>query len=140
MARDHRSDKTQTIAGRYPAAASTVPAIRHAIARLLGATSLDPQRKADVLLAVTEAATNAVVHGSTLPTDRIDLEAELQRDSLTVTIRDYGPSIVREAPPTSPGLGVGLPLISALADDTEFHHAHPGTRATLHFTIEPRPG
>ncbi len=138
MTCDQRPDQPQITAESYPAAAITVPAIRHAIVRLLGATSLDPQRKADVLLAVTEAAANAVRHGSTSPTDRIDLEANLRRDSLTVTIRDYGPGIPRDAPSTGPGLG--LPLISALADHTELHHAHPGTRATLHFAIQPTAG
>ncbi len=139
MACDHRPGKTQTLSESYAASATSVPAIRHAVASLLGATNLDPQRTADILLVVSEAATNAVVHGCATPTDRIDLEAELQSDSLTVTIRDYGDGIALDAPPTSPGLRLGLPLIFALADHAQLQHAHPGTRATLHFTIQPRP-
>jgi serine/threonine-protein kinase RsbW len=122
------------VAESYPASPASVPAIRSAVGDLLGgAAGLDPQRKIDILLAVTEAAANAVVHGSTSSADRIDLEAELRNHTLTVTIKDYGQGTSLDA--ASGGLGLGIPLIFALADHAEVLDAPPGTRVTLRFSV-----
>jgi anti-sigma regulatory factor (Ser/Thr protein kinase) len=122
-----------TITETYPASARSVPAVRHAVDDLLTTTAIDPQRRSEVLLAVTEAATNAVTHGSTSPDDTIDVTAELFDDTLTVAIRDYGKGIVPGHP--SPGLGVGLPLVFNLSDHAEIQHAQPGTRVTRRFAL-----
>jgi len=73
---------------------------------------------ADIALAVTEACTNAVVHayrdgqGGTISVTATHVDG-----SLTVTVRDHGCGM--SARVDTPGLGVGLPVIAAIANSVE---------------------
>ena len=69
-------------------------------------------------LAVSEACTNAIVHGyADGPAEIFTVEAELLGEELCVIVRDRGRGMVPR--PDSPGLGLGLPLISQMADRVE---------------------
>jgi serine/threonine-protein kinase RsbW len=87
----------------------------------------------DVALAVTEAATNAVVHayrGDARGAMRIVACAE--PTGLVVVVRDYGCGMSPN--PESPGAGLGLSVIGALA--TEMNVERPdegGTRIRIRF-------
>jgi len=100
-----------------PARAENVAVIRQALVGLCEALSIEPNVVADVKLAVTEACTNVVIHAyGDVPaeTDAIEVEAGSEGNQLVILVRDHGRGIVPRA--DSPGLGLGLPLIAAVAD------------------------
>jgi serine/threonine-protein kinase RsbW/stage II sporulation protein AB (anti-sigma F factor) len=71
---------------------------------------------------VTEACTNVVVHAYVGQDEEgpMQLAVTVGEDELTIVVRDEGGGI---SPRTdSPGLGLGLPLIAALAESVELGH------------------
>jgi serine/threonine-protein kinase RsbW/stage II sporulation protein AB (anti-sigma F factor) len=89
----------------------------------------------DVALAITEAATNAVLHAYRDGTSgSMRVVACAREDGLLVVVRDYGCGM--QPNPDSPGLGLGLSVIGALAK--EMHIERPddgGTRIRIHFRV-----
>ena len=91
-------------------------------------------RLSDVLIAVTEAAANVVVHaypdGGTG-----DFELVLRDDHgrLIATVRDEG--IGYYVPSARPGLGSGLLVIQRACDSSAIDAAEPGTIVTMRFRI-----
>ena len=101
-----------------PARAENVAVVRHALGAFGEAFGVDTQTLGDVRLAVTEACTNVVVHA--YPDGEIGpmvVLASMLADQLLVVVRDRGRGIVPR--PDSPGLGLGLPLIAALAESVQ---------------------
>jgi len=74
-----------------------------------------PERN-DLLLAVSEAATNVIRHAYPEDTDgaAFRLDAEISDDRLQVVLSDDGVGL--GASSSNPGLGMGLPLLGTLAD------------------------
>jgi anti-sigma regulatory factor (Ser/Thr protein kinase) len=72
----------------------------------------------DVQLAVSEAVTNAVIHGSASPTDPVDLEAREEGELLVFEVRDAGNKPRREDSfeRVAEG-GRGLALMALVMDD-----------------------
>jgi serine/threonine-protein kinase RsbW len=88
-----------------------------------------------VLLAVTEAVANVVVHAYPNRTDGdIALRFRMVAAGVAeVSVRDFGVGR-RRAPPTSrPHLGLGL--IDMMADHAEVRDAEPGTHVCMQFRI-----
>jgi serine/threonine-protein kinase RsbW/stage II sporulation protein AB (anti-sigma F factor) len=84
----------------------------------------------DVILAVSEACTNVVVHayrdsGGNGSGETFRLTAEYRDGSVHVTVRDDGEGL--KPRPDSPGLGLGLPLIAALTETVEIGPGPAGT-------------
>jgi anti-sigma regulatory factor (Ser/Thr protein kinase) len=104
-----------------PARAENISVVRHTVGALADALPIDPQRIADIRLAVTEACTNVVVHAYV---DReegpMQFAATVDADEVMIVVRDEGGGITPRA--DSPGLGLGLPLIAALAENVELGH------------------
>ena len=117
---------------RLDAVASSVTAVRWWLRAFLGqAWGLGRDEIDDLLLAVCEAASNAVQHPQEPSEPFFDVCTEIDHGSVTVVIRDYGRW--REAPsPRAQGRGLGL--MHALADTT----VTPGTDGTT-VTIRHRP-
>jgi anti-sigma regulatory factor (Ser/Thr protein kinase) len=70
---------------------------------------------ADLALAVGEAIANAVVHAyRDLPIGVVDVTADVTDGALVVAVCDHGGGLIPR--PDSPGLGLGLSMISQLAD------------------------
>ena len=121
-----------------PAVAAEVGDLRRAITRYVTRHSVADPPISDMKLAVSEAVTNAVVHGyiNTEPGTvtvlvAVDADAEL----LTVTVTDDGSGM--HPRPDSPGLGLGLPLITTLAKTAKIS-AGPGglgTRVRMTFAL-----
>jgi anti-sigma regulatory factor (Ser/Thr protein kinase) len=90
----------------------------------------DPSR---VALAVSEAMTNVVLHAY-LDSEVGDMRVVVcdEPDRLVVVVRDYGDGM---RPRTdSPGLGMGLPLITQMTDDLQIEAAQEnGTLLRMHF-------
>jgi anti-sigma regulatory factor (Ser/Thr protein kinase) len=84
----------------------------------------------DVVLAVHEAAANAVEHAySEAPIDGVSVSVMRAPDGAIVSeIRDRGHW---RASPSEPTRGRGLPLMSALMDDVAVDHEDDGTRVTM---------
>jgi anti-sigma regulatory factor (Ser/Thr protein kinase) len=86
----------------------------------------------DVALAVSEAVTNAIVHGYRKATSRmLRLEAWLHGDRLMVRVVDHGGGM-RPNPQWS-GLGIGLQLIRLIADEVSVDSSESGVRITMRF-------
>ena len=91
----------------------------------------------DLTVALNEVCSNSHRHAYGGRTDgRIDLEAEVERDRLSLTIRDYGTGFdaADHRAPLSPEPaegGYGLVLIRQLADDVEYTNMGVGTRVVL---------
>ena len=80
----------------------------------------------DIALAVTEAATNAVLHAYR---DREDVgtvivEVERDDDHLCIYVRDEGTGLAPRV--DSPGLGLGLGLIAQVADSADVRAPESG--------------
>jgi serine/threonine-protein kinase RsbW/stage II sporulation protein AB (anti-sigma F factor) len=96
-------------------------------------------RAADVALAVTEAVTNAVVHayrdgaGGEVRGVACALET-----GLLVVVRDYGCGMLPN--PGSPGAGLGLAVIGALAGEMNIERPDEGggTRVRIRFKLPER--
>jgi serine/threonine-protein kinase RsbW len=89
----------------------------------------------DVALAVTEAATNAVVHAYRGDaTGPMRVVACARHDGLVVVVRDYGCGMSPN--PDSPGPGLGLSVIGAVANEMNIERPDDGgTRIRIHFRV-----
>jgi anti-sigma regulatory factor (Ser/Thr protein kinase) len=66
---------------------SSLPQLRAQLGRFLEAQRIDEEVFDDALLVAHELATNAIMHGSA-PGDAIEVQAELLRDRLRLTVYD----------------------------------------------------
>ena len=93
----------------------------------------------NIVMAVREAAINAVMHGNAYnPAKRITASFETTSDSLIVRIGDQGPGLDPSnlPDPIAPenllrGSGRGIFLIRSFMDEVHFRQLHPGTELTL---------
>ena len=119
---------------RLEAEAPSVPRVRADVAAFASRHALANPR--DVALAVTEAATNAVVHayrGGDSGSMRVVACAE--PTGLVVVIRDYGCGM--QPNPDSPGPGLGLSVIGAIAAEMKIERPNDGgTRVRIRFPLE----
>ena len=116
---------------RLPAQPSSVAQLRRAVVDF--ATELGFEDTGPIALAVSEAATNAVIHAYSdgEPGD-IRVVACDEADRLVVVVRDYGQGMMPRA--DSPGLGLGLPMISTMVSDLQIEAAEgAGTLLRMHF-------
>ena len=90
-----------------------------------------------IAVCVSEAMTNVVVHAyrDMDPPGRIDMDAELDGDSLTIRVRDQGHGL--EPRIDSKGLGLGLPLISKFSAASEIATSEDGgTEVVMRFDLQ----
>jgi len=89
-----------------------------------------------IMVCVSEAMTNVVLHAyrhEDRP-GRVEIEAELDGDALSVRVRDQGRGL--EPRLDSPGLGLGLPLISQLSASSEIvSPKRGGTEIVMRFDL-----
>jgi serine/threonine-protein kinase RsbW len=89
-----------------------------------------------IAVCVSEAMTNVVMHAyrDMDSPGQVEVEAELDGDSLTVRISDEGHGL--EPRLDSTGLGLGLPLISQFADASEIASPEQGgTQIIMRFDL-----
>jgi serine/threonine-protein kinase RsbW len=120
------------IESRFPGTPLGVRMLRRDVAAVAEDCGMDPETVADVRLAVTEAATNAVVHAyDAIPGD-LSVTTEVREGELSIVITDFGPGIAPGRP--SVGAGLGLALMASVASrfrvrsrpgGTEIHMAFP---------------
>jgi serine/threonine-protein kinase RsbW len=114
---ENRMGRGQTLSFTYPAVADSVPRAREAMSTFARSAGATDNQLDSIRLAVSEAATNVVVHAYDDEAGRIQLDAGLSSGELWVLIADEGLGMRPEV--QSPGLGFGLSLISQVCDDFE---------------------
>ena len=106
-----------------PGTSLGVRLLRREIAELAKDCGMDAAGIADVRLAVTEAATNAVIHAYAEADGELRVTADVQDGELAITIGDTGPGLIERR--DSPGLGAGLAVIAQVARRLKID-SHPG--------------
>lgn len=117
-----------------PARAESIAVARHVLAGMADDFPVPERRLEEILLAVSEAVTNAVVHG--VPDSEITLLARHEAEALYVRVTDHGKGLtVGES--THGGLGLGLGLIAQLTDELMIRAgAGSGTEIGMLFRFE----
>lgn len=95
----------------------SVLVVRRALRALLKDVGLDRERLADIVLATTEVCSNAVLHAYPGQEGVFHAGASLSSGQVIVVVRDHGTGIGAER--RRSGLGVGLGVSAALADDLQ---------------------
>jgi anti-sigma regulatory factor (Ser/Thr protein kinase) len=108
---------------RIPGTPLGVGMLRREMTGLAKDCGMDAEGIADVRLAVTEAATNAVIHAYAKAEGELTVSAAMQEGELVIVIGDTGPGLIARR--DSPGLGVGLSVIASLAERLKIV-SHPG--------------
>jgi serine/threonine-protein kinase RsbW len=116
-----------------PPSSSYLPDLRRSAARTLEA--VDERVLADVLLALDEAVSNAIRHGSR-GGEPVQVSVERDGDWVEMTVRDGGPTprlprLPAEPPPVYQTGGRGLWLILQLVDEVRLQRIGGGTRLTM---------
>ena len=122
-----------------PARPENVSVIRHVLGAFAEALQLPDELVEDLRLAVTEACTNVVRHAypPELP-GPVEVTIRPLDEHVRVVVADYGRGIGSSADTTGPGLG--LPLISAIAEDVDLQPLPGGgSRVAMTFARR-RPG
>ena len=88
----------------------------------------DSKARYQLKLAMSEAVTNAIQHGSASPEDRISLAAMVEEGALAFYVKDTGTFVAREAPTEDlPERGRGLDFMRRLMDEVELRPGDDGT-------------
>ena len=128
------SDGHQTVAVDVTvrAHADNVPRLRAATTRGARRLGADGQTVARVALAVSEAATNAVLHAFPERPGAINVTVAESGGAIEIVVTDDGIGLTPR--PDSPGLGLGLGLIAEVSDDLAIRrHPRGGTVIAMRF-------
>jgi serine/threonine-protein kinase RsbW len=123
-----------------PPVSSSLPDLRRAVPGTLGDVSEDIV--ADVLLALDEAVSNAVRHGSGAG-EPVVVTVESDGEWIEMSVRDGGPTprlprLPAEPPPVLHTGGRGLWLILQLVDEVRLQRVGTGTRLTMRRRVASR--
>jgi anti-sigma regulatory factor (Ser/Thr protein kinase) len=114
---------------RFPADLARVSEARRFADAAAAAFGLDEDARYSIRLAMSEAVTNAIQHGSSSPTDPILVTVDRQGDALVFEVRDTGRFVPRVARRGDlPTRGRGLEFMRQLMDDVQLE---PGSGGTL---------
>jgi anti-sigma regulatory factor (Ser/Thr protein kinase) len=105
--------------------------LRREMAGIAKDCGMDAEGIADVRLAVTEAATNAVIHAYAEAEGELRVTAAMRDGELAIVIGDTGPGLVEGR--HSPGLGLGLSIIATLAERLKIVNHSSGTEIHMAF-------
>ncbi len=124
-----------------PAEANRIAVVRRAVggyARVFGA---DEEMVDDILTAVSEACTNAVMHAYGGEEGSVRVEVAHSDPCLFITIRDWGSGMSPEVESVeSSSLRLGMSLMSALADEFQVRSGPTiGTEVSFIFDLDREP-
>jgi anti-sigma regulatory factor (Ser/Thr protein kinase) len=115
----------------WPAEVRQLTAIRAEVRRWLGPTDLPDDDRDDLVLAVSEAATNAIEHGYRGGDPDARVEVALWRSARCLHIAVVDSGTWRQPTPGRRGRGFGLPLMRRLVGAVAVDHGAVGTRVVL---------
>ena len=118
---------------KLPPTSSCLPDLRRSVALTL--EDVDSAVLADVLLALDEAVSNAIRHGSQAG-EPVLVSVESDGEWVEMTVRDGGPTprlprLPAEPPPVLQTGGRGLWLILQLVDEVRLQRIKDGTRLVM---------
>lgn len=117
-----------------PGVPESVSEIRAAVCQLARSCGFPDEKIEAIRLAVSEAASNAVIHGYGEDAGQITVAAEFNDSGeLRVVVADQGPGMLPQR--DSNGLGLGVPLMTTLSDHVEITSPGDGagTEVLLYF-------
>jgi len=125
----------------------SVAEVEAAAEKLTQSAGMDEDESFRVVMAVREAAVNAVLHGNGYdPNKQISASFENTGKSLVIKIADQGEGLDPDTlpDPLAPenllrGTGRGIFLIRSFLDEVHFRQLHPGTELTLVKHLTPPP-
>jgi serine/threonine-protein kinase RsbW/stage II sporulation protein AB (anti-sigma F factor) len=118
----------------WPARPEHVRDARAEVTELLARSDVPAAIWPDVRLAVSEAMSNAVVHGYRGdPAGDITVTAEAEDSEVTVVVSDHGCGM--RPRPDSPGAGLGLPLIAKMTESMSLTPGRDGHGTELCMTF-----
>jgi serine/threonine-protein kinase RsbW len=134
-----RAGRVEFVHRSWPADPEQLSVIRHELARWLAPLQLTDDETADVVLAVDEAAANAVRHAYGPGTSGVvELTLWTEPGTLCVEVVDHG-SWQQPAAPAAPGdardHGRGIPLMNTMADAVLIHYDARGSRVLLRHPV-----
>jgi serine/threonine-protein kinase RsbW len=122
-----------------PATAENVMVVRQAVAGLGEALGLPGSRIADLKTVVSEACNNVVLHAYDNEAGPMRVTASPGQGELEVQVADDGHGFRPRPNQADPSLGLGLPLIAALADSFEISGGTgQGSRTTIRLSYSPQ--
>jgi serine/threonine-protein kinase RsbW/stage II sporulation protein AB (anti-sigma F factor) len=127
---------TQSLDEVYEAEPESVARARSRTAAYAASAGAVQAQVDSVRLAVSEAVTNAVVHGYGGSPGRVWVTAGVSGRELWIVVRDAGTGLRPVA--DRPGLGLGLGLIAQISDHmTIVPHTEGGTELRMRFDLAP---
>ena len=117
----------------YPSTPSGVGAMRRDVAAFATSAGMDEQGVGDIRLAVSEAATNAVVHAYREAEGTLVLRARVDGRELIVIVSDTGVGLAPRH--DSPGLGLGMPLMASVTSSFSVVSTGSGTEVRMRFSL-----
>jgi serine/threonine-protein kinase RsbW len=124
-----------------PAKPENAAVIRHAVAGLAEQLGMREPSVGDLKTVVTEACMNVVVHAYEGEPGPLQVEARVEGEGLTVTVRDFGRGIRPTADDERQSLRIGLTLIAALSSSFSISGGlGRGTEVTMHLLFDPTGG
>jgi anti-sigma regulatory factor (Ser/Thr protein kinase) len=107
--------------------------MRRDVAAFATRAGMDEQGVGDIRLAVSEAATNAVVHAYREVQGTLVVRARVDGRDLVVIVTDTGIGLAPR--PDSPGLGLGMPLMATVTTTFSVVSRGPGTEVQMTFAL-----
>jgi len=118
-----------------PAEPESVSLVRQAVTGIADTLGMSPESRDDLRIAVTEAATNVVVHAYPDRAGTIRLEVWPDNHTMVIHVTDHGCGIVPRVERVTPGLGLGIPLIAALSENMSITASDDGSGTCVGMTF-----
>jgi anti-sigma regulatory factor (Ser/Thr protein kinase) len=124
---------TVSLEATFPSTPPGVGAMRRELAAFAQRAGMDEEGVGSVRLAVSEAATNAVVHAYREQGGELGVRAYVDARELVVIVCDSGRGLAPRA--DSPGLGLGMPLMATVTTRFEVASDGRGTQIRMAFAL-----
>jgi serine/threonine-protein kinase RsbW/stage II sporulation protein AB (anti-sigma F factor) len=122
------------LTGSWPAVPDAVADLRRRVVSFACRAGAPAEALSSIRLAVSEAATNVVLHAYPDAPGEVRVSVKREGRALRVVVEDDGGGMTPR--PDSPGLGLGLPLIAQLVDGLEVvRRVGGGTSLCMRFEI-----
>ncbi len=131
------SPEAPTVSLELASRAENLTLVRGMIGGVGELLAIDPELLDDVKTAVSEACNNVVMHAYHGDSGPLVVSLYAQPDGIAVAVRDQGQGIGYVAPSDDRLSGIGVPVIQALATETEFRPVvSGGTEVWMSFAGE----